>query len=75
MAENPRWKRIFPPAERLAEPGSTSGTAAGVFLAYASPVFLMMALVPLFGGDFLVGLAVVAFAVGAWVLGHWLVGR
>lgn len=75
MAQKPWWQRIFPRAERIAEPGSTSGTAVGVFLAYASPVFLTVAFVPLFDGDFLVGLAVGAFAVASWLFGHWLVGR
>ncbi|MGZ8755495.1 MAG: hypothetical protein ACXW15_09950 [Acidimicrobiia bacterium] len=65
-------QRIFPPAERIAEPGSTSGTAVGVFLSYASPVFLTVAL---FDGDIVVGLAVGAFAVASWMFGHWFVGR
>ncbi|MGZ8784848.1 MAG: hypothetical protein ACXW1Y_04710 [Acidimicrobiia bacterium] len=68
-------QRIFPPAERIAEPGSTSGTAVGVFLSYASPVFLTVAFVPLFDGDIVVGLAVGAFAVASWMFGHWFVGR
>jgi hypothetical protein len=50
-------------------------TTAGVFLAYASPVFLSIAFVPLFDGDTLIGLGVGALAIACWVLGHWLVGR
>lgn len=65
----------MPPVERLAEPGSTTATTAGVFLAYASSVFLVIAFVPVLGGDFWVGLGVTAFAIGSWLLGHWLVGR
>ncbi len=75
MKNRPWWQRIFPPAERMAEPGSTFGTAVGVFLGYASPVFLMIGFIPLFDGDIWAGLGVLAFAVGSWVIGHWLVGR
>ena len=75
MTERPWWQRIFPPVERLTEPGSTTGTAAGVFLAYASPVFFLIALVPLFDGDIWVGLGSLFLAVGSWVVGHRLVGR
>jgi len=75
VAEKPRWRRIFPPVERLAEPGSTSATVAGVFLAYASPVILTIAFVPLLDGDAWVGLGIGVLAVACWVIGHRLVGR
>lgn len=75
MAQRPWWQHIFPPVERLAEPGSSTSTAAGVFLAYVSPVVLTIAFVPLLDGDTLIGLGVGALAIACWVLGHWLVGR
>ena len=75
MGTQPWLRRIFPPIERLGEPGSTFGTAVGVFLAYASPVFLTMAAVPLLDGNLWLGLGVGALAVASWVMGHWLVRR
>jgi hypothetical protein len=70
-----RWQRFLPPVERLAEPGSTSATVAGVFLAYASPVVLTIAFVPLLDGDIWIGLGVAVLAVACWILGHRLAGR
>ncbi|MDH3259927.1 MAG: hypothetical protein OEM84_03025 [Acidimicrobiia bacterium] len=75
MAQQPWWQRIFPPVERLAEPGSNTSTAAGVFLAYVSPIVLTIAFVPLLDGDIWVGLGVVALAIACWVIGHRLVSQ
>ncbi len=75
MAAQSWWKRFFPPVERLAEPGSTPATVAGVFLAYAAPVVLVTSFVPLLGGDTLVGLGVVLLAAACWTVGHRLVSK
>jgi hypothetical protein len=75
VARRPWWQRIFPPVERLADPGSTGSTTAGVFLAYVSPLVLTISFVPLLGGDTWVGLGVGVVAIACWVLGHRLVGR
>lgn len=69
------WQRIFPSVDRLAEPGSTSSTAAGVFLAYASPIVLAIAFVPLLDGDVWAGLGVLVLAIACWMIGNRLVLR
>jgi Na+/phosphate symporter len=67
--------RLFPSIDRLTEPGSTFTTTVGFFLAYASPLFFVIGVVPLFNREFVTGVSLTALGIGSWFLGHWLAGR